>query len=134
MLSPVELRSWRLSAKAWRIASLFAMAAGAWVLYTFPPQSHSFYPPCVFRATTGLLCPGCGSTRALHALLHGRFVEALTLNPFVIAVMIGGLVSIPSLMRGQSPRFLTKPWFGWTSFVVVVSWWIARNVFWPTAA
>src|SRR5687767_2173685 len=108
------------------LASAIVMAAGAWILYTFPPQSHSFYPPCVFRAMTGLLCPGCGSTRALHALLHGHVGEALTLNPFLFAVMIGGLVSVPSLLRGETPAFLMKPWFAWTSFAVVVGWWIAR--------
>ena len=120
--------------KALRIASLFAMAAGAWVVYAFPPQAHSFYPPCTFREMTGLLCPGCGSTRALHQLLHGHIGEALRLNPFFLAVVLGALLSMPSFLRGKSPALFMKPWFAWASFTVVVAWWIARNVFWSSAA
>jgi hypothetical protein len=42
---------------------------------------------CPFKAWTGLDCPGCGATRALHQLLNGHLVTALSLNaPFVVAV------------------------------------------------
>src|SRR5262249_19882161 len=44
-------------------------------------------PLCPFKAWTGLDCPGCGATRALHQLLNGHLVTALSLNaPFVLAV------------------------------------------------
>jgi hypothetical protein len=38
------------------------------------------YLPCPFHAATGLRCPGCGSQRALEALLHGRIGQAWSLN------------------------------------------------------
>ncbi|HEV7676759.1 MAG TPA: DUF2752 domain-containing protein [Candidatus Angelobacter sp.] len=56
-----------------RIITGFAMAAilsGLAVVYRFSPAEYSFYPRCPIYLTTHWLCPGCGSTRALHALLH----------------------------------------------------------------
>lgn len=101
---------------------------GGWVLYTFPPVTSGFYPQCAFKQATGLDCPGCGTTRALHALLHGRVVEAFLFNPFIFAIMSGFVIATPSLVRGQTPAFVMKPWFGWGSFAVVTGWWIGRNL------
>lgn len=50
-------------------------------LYLFDPAKTPLYPPCLIRFYTGLSCPGCGATRALHALLHLRLEEAWRLNP-----------------------------------------------------
>ena len=99
------------------------------MLYTFPPGAYRFYPPCIFYAVTGLLCPGCGTTRALHQLLHGNVAEAFRLNPFLFVLMLGALVAAPSLVRGERPSWLMKPWFAWTSLVVVMSWFVLRNVY-----
>ncbi|MDR0913872.1 MAG: DUF2752 domain-containing protein [Oscillospiraceae bacterium] len=44
---------------------------------------------CPFYEVTHLQCPGCGSGRALYALLHLDFVAAFLLNPlFVVALPI----------------------------------------------
>jgi hypothetical protein len=61
----------------------------------FEPEG-SFLPRCVFREATGCLCPGCGSGRATHSLLHGRLALAWRCNPlFVIALplMAAGLAN-----------------------------------------
>jgi len=50
------------------------------VVYKFPPAEYGFYPRCMFHAATHWLCPGCGSTRALHALLHFDVRSALHYN------------------------------------------------------
>jgi hypothetical protein len=51
-------------------------------------------PPCPFRALTGLPCLSCGTTRAAVAVLHGRPLEALVVNPLAalagIAFIAGG--------------------------------------------
>ena len=57
------------------------------LLYKFPPGTVGFYPSCPLHACTGLLCPGCGATRALAALVHGNLVQALVLNPLVILLL-----------------------------------------------
>lgn len=99
------------------------------MLYTFPPGSVPFYPPCLFYAATGWLCPGCGTTRALHQLLHGHVAEAFRLNPFLFVLMLGALIATPSLVRGERPAWLMQPWFARTSLVVVTGWFVLRNVY-----
>lgn len=39
-------------------------------LWIFPPDG------CVLHNLTGYYCPGCGGTRAIHALLHGHIVRS----------------------------------------------------------
>jgi len=50
--------------------AMAAILCGLAVVYRFPPTEYSFYPRCPIYLTTHWLCPGCGITRALHALLH----------------------------------------------------------------
>ncbi|HVV70051.1 MAG TPA: DUF2752 domain-containing protein, partial [Verrucomicrobiae bacterium] len=42
---------------------------------------------CIFHQTTGLLCPGCGSLRALHQLLHGNWVAAFHYNALLVGCL-----------------------------------------------
>jgi hypothetical protein len=60
-------------------ASATALAVIA-ILLRFPPDQFSFYPQCPIHRAFGILCPGCGTTRAFAALLHGNITEALRLN------------------------------------------------------
>lgn len=39
---------------------------------------------CLFKATIGWTCPGCGMTRALHLLMHGDLPRAVSFNPRVV--------------------------------------------------
>jgi hypothetical protein len=67
-----------------------AFAAALTVLYWFDPATTAVFPACPFRALTGLLCPLCGGLRAAHALLHGRLLDAVALNPFLFAAALAG--------------------------------------------
>ena len=40
--------------------------------------------PCLFHQLTGLYCIGCGTTRALSALLHGDVAAAFSYNAFML--------------------------------------------------
>lgn len=39
--------------------------------------------PCLFYRISGIYCPGCGGTRAVKALLEGRFFSCFFYHPFV---------------------------------------------------
>jgi hypothetical protein len=58
------------------VLALVALGIGA-VVFLFVPTRTPFYPQCAFHRLTGLNCPGCGATRAVYALLHGRWQAAL---------------------------------------------------------
>ena len=47
-------------------------------------------PPCRLYASFGLMCPGCGGTRSIEALINGDILTSFRLNPMVIfAGMLG---------------------------------------------
>lgn len=106
------------------MALLLAGALGIFLvlLYAENPATSRLYPPCPFRLLTGLHCPGCGSLRALHNLLHGRVQAALSLNPLMV-------VSLPILgiMLGN-PAWIYRRWVPWVSLGVLVGYGILRNI------
>jgi hypothetical protein len=84
-------------------ATLLTLPAA--ILYRFPPDRYSFYPLCPIHQYTGLLCPGCGATRALAALLHGHLAEALHQNTLLILLLPFLLAYIALAVRDKSwPR------------------------------
>ena len=106
------------------IAALIAVAIAASLvfLYLYNPQDISFFPRCPFYALTGYKCPGCGPLRAIHAMLHFRFGDALRLNPLLFAaipVVVGLLVS---------RRFATNVVVSRVILAVVIIYWIVRNI------
>jgi hypothetical protein len=62
-------------------SAAIALSALVALLLRFPPDRYTFYPRCPIYLYLHLQCPGCGATRALAALIHGHFTEALHLNP-----------------------------------------------------
>lgn len=50
----------------------------------FPDVVSAFYVPCLFHKLTGLYCPGCGGTRAVIALLKGKFLLSFLYHPLVL--------------------------------------------------
>jgi Protein of unknown function (DUF2752) len=66
-------------------AAIIALAT--MILLRFPPAQHGFYPRCPVHELLHLQCPGCGATRAVAALLHGRVTEAMNLNALVTLLL-----------------------------------------------
>ena len=78
-------------------------AIAAAVLFLFDPASTAFYPPCLFKTIFGMPCPGCGSLRAAHHLLHGDLKEAWALNkPILIALPLAFAAAGLSLFLRRS--------------------------------
>jgi hypothetical protein len=46
--------------------------------------------PCIFKKTTGIPCPSCGSSRSVLAITHGQFTAAFLWNPlgYMIAAVL----------------------------------------------
>lgn len=104
------------------ICSIIATVIGMCLLYFFDPETTTQYPRCPFYALTGLQCPGCGTLRGLHALMHLRLLEAWRYNPLMIA-------SIPFIiLLSLFPRFCKSVKVGWMVLAATLLWWIARNL------
>ena len=50
----------------------------------YNPEEESFFIPCVFNKITGLKCPGCGMTRAMHYLVNGNLKKAVWYNIMIV--------------------------------------------------
>src|ERR1700738_188127 len=68
-------------------AALATMATAAALLLRFPPDRYPIYPRCPIYTYLHLQCPGCGTTRALAALLHGHLLKALHFNPLTTLLL-----------------------------------------------
>lgn len=60
---------------------------------------------CVYKATSGLPCPGCGMTRALTALIHGDYGLAFYMHPLWPLVILGIVIGVWLLVTRQTERF-----------------------------
>ncbi len=81
-----------MTSPRWTIAlGACACAAGGAYAFAVDPADGA-YPLCVFHALTGYYCAGCGATRALHALLHGRVLEAAHDNVLFVLLLPMALV------------------------------------------
>jgi hypothetical protein len=79
-----------------------AAAGGLAVLYAADPATDSRFPPCPFHYCTGLYCPGCGSLRAIHSLLHGHLLAAWHFNPLmVLSIPFLGWLVLEHARRAQ---------------------------------
>jgi len=103
--------------------------------YSFNPAYAGFFPQCPFWKTTGFLCPGCGSQRAIHALLHLDLVAAFKFNPLAIGslpillgVMVLDLVKSKSPFLGKLYRKVTGQFSVYSMVAVIVLFWIGRNL------
>ena len=103
-------------------AAATAAAGAAALLLFFDPSQTRWMPRCVFHTLTGWYCPGCGATRALHALLHGNIAAAFRWNILLIPLLI--LLAL-LLWRPQlgMRRMVTYP-----VLAVLVLFWILRNL------
>ena len=110
---------------AWRAAVLagaILLPLGIAELCFLDPVGTPGFPRCPVFALTGWRCPGCGTSRALHAALHGRLADALRLNaalPVALALVAYALAF---------PRRALRPAFAWTVLALVLAWGVARNV------
>lgn len=69
-----------------------AVAGCGVLLFVDPNQPGSLLPPCPLYALTGIQCPACGSTRMVHALLHGDLAAAWHFNAVMLVAGLPLLV------------------------------------------
>jgi hypothetical protein len=127
----------RLETPIWRYAELLVglglLTAALILLQRSNPATSGLFPPCPFFWLTGWYCPGCGSLRALHQLLHGNVPAAFAFNPFAMLaspyLAYSGASWAAHLLRGRHlPRiFLPAPMI-WALCFAIILFGILRNL------
>lgn len=141
-----------------RISIISALICGLALLYFFVDARYSdFFPRCPFFTLTGLYCSGCGSQRAVSALLHGNFIIAIHYNAMFVAslpiVLYSAFVSLGTTIyeitrdSGEKrtmiwlkffkpdsipQKIFYSPVFVKVLLVLIVLFWVLRNIpFYP---
>jgi hypothetical protein len=125
------VRSWTVE-KSRVVAFAAAAIIGGVVLQIYAP-AELHLPSCVFHELTGLYCPGCGSTRALHHLFNFELLTAIHCNlmlviclPFLAASFAMRGMRVFNLWRG--PSFTLSPRNTRILTVLIFAWCIVRNL------
>lgn len=104
------------------------------VLYfKYDPINNLLFPKCPLYATTGLYCPGCGSQRATHALLHfdilGVFKSNVLFLPALLLVGYHYLLKTINHFTGSAySTILDYPKAPLVTLAIVIIYWILRNL------
>lgn len=92
-------------------------------------------PRCSFQVLTGWHCPGCGNTRAAHALLNGDPIGAIRQNalfvtgfPFLLFWAVRSWMEWVYPHRVRPLPFRWRPGFTYTIVAVVVVFGVLRNI------
>ncbi len=109
------------------------LLAFGFIYYAIDPATSTVFPRCTFLTLTGYKCPGCGSQRAIHALLNGDIKGALGYNAMlIVAIPWIALCLFAEGQRTRRPRLyerLNAPLLIWLFLVAVLAWWLLRNIF-----
>ena len=110
------------------------LGVAGYVYYTYDPGKLTLFPRCPFAMVTGYACPGCGSQRAMHSLLHLDFKAAFGYNALLMLaipyLLLGGYLQ---LFNGSKRHHrLERLFFGRRSaliaLVLVLLFWVGRNI------
>lgn len=115
---------------------LVVCAALAWLTFHHP-RDAPVPMRCPSLALLGVHCPGCGSTRATHFVLQGKWGEAWRHNPALVLLGIPvGCWFVASTafaaIFGRRVIVHLNPALGWVLLTLLIVYMIARNV--PAAA
>lgn len=105
---------------------LGVIAVFAWKLSVF-----GHLPQCSFLQATGYYCPGCGGTRAVRELLHGRFLKSLYYHPFVGYMLIYYIAfetthTLEYLTRGKVRGILLCPSYFYVGIALILAQWFIK--------
>lgn len=103
------------------------------IIYGILDPEYFPFPKCPFRSITGLLCPGCGSQRAVHQILHGHLMKAVQLNVLLIPGLIYAIAGYGlAFFQPTAWPSIRQKWYGinaaWISLAIILVFWIVRNM------
>ena len=102
--------------------------------YLVNPIVQHYPIQCPWRLLTSTQCPACGFQRAVHALIHGQLVEALSYNyffvvsiPLAVAVVLAEWYNyhhkLDFLRSFVHHRYTIKAYVA-----IYFAWWVLRNI------
>lgn len=105
----------------------------AGILYCILMLVSDIRIPCIFYKITGVQCPGCGMSRAILALMHGKWKQAFYYNRLSITLLPVLLLyllyrSKKYIYDGRVNFHLWEIFFLLCSFIVTIGYGVTRNM------
>ena len=102
------------------------------VYFLYDPSADGWFPKCPIYSFTGYKCPGCGTQRAIHALLSGDLAQAWNYNAGLLVALpvmaLYVLVEIAPRRWMCVDKLINSQWFILAVRVCAVAWTVLRNV------
>jgi hypothetical protein len=106
---------------------IFGILAISGIIYLYfnnPEEAKHTLLSCPLNSFTGLQCPGCGSQRAIHQLLHLNLKAAWAFNPLLICGLPYILLAFFMDFRKPKGRFwinVKKYFFGSIAMYILLA-------------
>jgi hypothetical protein len=119
------------------IGLLVIIAGLAVFFFVLDPAKYNIFPRCLFNSVTGYYCPGCGSQRAIHSLLHFDIAGVVSYNflfiPAFLLIIYHYLHPVLNrFFEWKLPNIFYFKSTPWIIFGFVLAFWILRNLsFYP---
>lgn len=120
--------------RIWQVGLLSLPVLGllAWLFLTpLLLEWAAAFPRCPVKKLTGLLCPACGNTHCVMAMLKLDLLTALRANlffPCLGVFLLAGYVELVMRAFGRPVRLLPRrPAFYWCALGFFLLYWILRN-------
>ncbi|MDD3772086.1 MAG: DUF2752 domain-containing protein [Weeksellaceae bacterium] len=119
------------------IISLTLLLSGAFLYYFYtynPDVESSKFIACPSKTFFGLNCPGCGSQRMIHHLLHFEFKQAFHYNPLLfislpfVIFLLAQTFSNWVLGTNYRTQLFYSNLFVWFLFGLLIVYAILRNI------
>lgn len=102
--------------------------------YFYNPLQGGFSLPCPWKLITNTQCPACGMQRALHALVHGHWLQAWRYNYFFVLSVPYALLAVLCTWYNVGHVFdgirsvLFRRYTLWVYVILFCIWWVVRNL------
>ena len=86
-----------------------AALSAAWLYYPYCQTGPTL---CIWKKLLGVACPGCGLTRGVCSLVHGRWTEAIEFNPLsplAVGILLWNILCEPFRYLRRSQNRLLWP-------------------------
>jgi hypothetical protein len=103
------------------------------LFFLLDPEKHIIFPRCVFYSLSGYYCPGCGSQRAIHSLLHLNLFGVVQNNvlflPAVFAIIYHYIHPfLNKKLNWRLPNIFYMKNTPWVIFGIILLFWLLRNL------
>ena len=118
-----------------KIIKLALLLVGiAWLVHLFinDPQDSDSFLSCPIYKVSGYECPGCGSQRAIHDVMHLRFDQAFQHNAlmlFMLPYILFGFTYQFLKISDSKKKWIRKNMYGGKIMLVILAAVIAFGIF-----